>query len=512
MGFITNRRTNPLMASTRKILVISSLGMLLLLLPVLIQVLDPVLMIARYKTRVAPGSAVHELLQKELEAIHISAYLFNVTNADRFLSGEDEKIKVQEVGPFTYRELRVNEDLELDMEAGVVRYSPRVTPVFSPEESIADPRDVNVTLPNIAMLTMVSMMSNYSFFSRMSFNVLLDQLGSSPIVSVSAQDYLWGYPDPLIRLGNTFMPGWISFDTMGLMDRLYDRKLTYRLEVGATNADKFMIKNLNGCGGLSVWDYDDPDKRSTCNTFSDAYEGIAYPTDLSPVTRVRIFRNVLCRMLELEYQETRSLDYGAQALVYRISDDTWFGEKKNCTCGKGTCIEGISDISPCFYNLPLATSNAHFLHGGPELFARIEGLKPDEEKHGSQFLIEPKIGAVLTTSFSIQVNIVIGDVHYNDKTKRFSDMVLPVGYFKIVQPELPEANKAEMRLLYVTGPALAVGLQAALAGSGLALMVLAGRLLYWNWLCSDGPGIAFTTPEDSKKPADAELPLMNIGS
>ncbi|KAI5634272.1 CD36 family domain-containing protein [Phthorimaea operculella] len=566
MGFVSKRRTNPLMASTRKILVISSLGVLLLVLAVLIQVLDPVLMIARFKTRVAPGSAVHELLQSELEAIHMSAYLFNVTNADRFLAGEDEKLKVQEVGPFTYRELRVNEDLELDMDAGVVRYSPRVTPVFSPEESVADPRDVNVTLPNIAMLTMVSMMSNYSFFSRMSFNMLLDQLGSKPIVSVSAQDYLWGYPDPLIRLGNTFMPGWISFDTMGLMDRLYDRKVSYRLEVGATNSDKFMIKKLNGCAGLRVWDYDDPDKRSDCNTFSDAYEGIAYPTDLSPSTRVRIFRNVLCRMLELEYQETRTLDYGPQALVYRISDDTWFGDKKNCTCGrapaegisdlspcfykyqetrtldygpqalvyrisddtwfgdkknctcgKGTCVEGISDLSPCFYNLPLATSNAHFLHGGPELFTRIEGLQPDEEKHGSQFLIEPKIGAVLTTSFSIQVNIVIGDVHYNDKTKRFSDMVLPVGYFKIVQPELPEANKAEMRLLYVTGPVLALALQALAACAGLALLLLAARLLYWNWLCSDRRGIAFTTPDDGKKPssppaAGADLPLINIGS
>lgn len=39
--------------------------------------------------------------------------------------------------------------------------------------------------------------------------------------------------------------------------------------------------------------------------------------------------------------------------------------------------------------MPLALSNAHFLDAGPHLTERIEGLKPDEKKHGSKILVEP---------------------------------------------------------------------------------------------------------------------------
>lgn len=42
---------------------------------------------------------------------------------------------------------------------------------------------------------------------------------------------------------------------------MYDKKLEYTLEVGAKNEDKFMIKELNGYGGLTNWDYDNPSKR-----------------------------------------------------------------------------------------------------------------------------------------------------------------------------------------------------------------------------------------------------------
>lgn len=42
---------------------------------------------------------------------------------------------------------------------------------------------------------------------------------------------------------------------------MYDNNREYNLEVGANNGDKFMIKQLNGCSGLSAWDYEDPSKR-----------------------------------------------------------------------------------------------------------------------------------------------------------------------------------------------------------------------------------------------------------
>lgn len=35
--------------------------------------------------------------------VYLKVYIFNVTNRDEFLSGKDEKLKFQEVGPYIYR-------------------------------------------------------------------------------------------------------------------------------------------------------------------------------------------------------------------------------------------------------------------------------------------------------------------------------------------------------------------------------------------------------------------------
>lgn len=53
--------------------------------------------------RVDNGSLTHQALEREADSVHLSVYLFNITNAEQFANGEDEKLKVQEVGPFTYQ-------------------------------------------------------------------------------------------------------------------------------------------------------------------------------------------------------------------------------------------------------------------------------------------------------------------------------------------------------------------------------------------------------------------------
>lgn len=55
--------------------------------------------------RVAINSTVHDVLKGTIEGVHMSVYLFNVTNAEQFMAGDDEKLKVEEVGPFTYRQV-----------------------------------------------------------------------------------------------------------------------------------------------------------------------------------------------------------------------------------------------------------------------------------------------------------------------------------------------------------------------------------------------------------------------
>lgn len=41
--------------------------------------------------------------QKPEVDLYLRVYLWNVTNKDEFLNGIDDKLKVQEVGPYVYR-------------------------------------------------------------------------------------------------------------------------------------------------------------------------------------------------------------------------------------------------------------------------------------------------------------------------------------------------------------------------------------------------------------------------
>lgn len=49
-----------------------------------------------------PGSYAYGVWQKPPVQIYLNVYVFNITNADRFLAGEDEKLDVQEIGPYVY--------------------------------------------------------------------------------------------------------------------------------------------------------------------------------------------------------------------------------------------------------------------------------------------------------------------------------------------------------------------------------------------------------------------------
>ncbi|XP_050678018.1 scavenger receptor class B member 1-like isoform X2 [Leptidea sinapis] len=329
------------------------LGIILIVVGALSLVNNPVLTVAKYVSRISPGTKFYDVLnQTNYPGAYIYTYIFNVTNGDRFISGEDHNLKVEEVGPFTYQELRTNEDFELDEEAGVMRYSPNITTRFVPELSIAHPKDVNVTVFNIAMLAITSYVSSFPYWFRATFNLLANRLNSKSIIEVDVYSYLWGYREPLIQLAHKALPGWIPFDEMGILDRLYHSG-NVRFELGARNEDKFLIKKINGKGGLAEIGYDDPSRRNRCNSLEDTYEGMAYPDDITPNTALRVYRNAFCRFLDLEYQGSIPMDFGLEGFVYRFSNTTFNKTQHDnkCLADRPGILDGVSDLSPCFFDV-----------------------------------------------------------------------------------------------------------------------------------------------------------------
>ena len=63
-------------------------------------------------------------------------------------------------------------------------------------------------------------MSDASYFSRLGLNLLIRQTNSQPLVEMTAKEFMFGYQSSLVTLGNKFMPSWISFEKLGLIDRV----------------------------------------------------------------------------------------------------------------------------------------------------------------------------------------------------------------------------------------------------------------------------------------------------
>lgn len=49
------------------------------------------------------GSFLYYLWEKPPLPVIMQVYMFNITNAEAFLSGVDKKLKVVEVGPYVYQ-------------------------------------------------------------------------------------------------------------------------------------------------------------------------------------------------------------------------------------------------------------------------------------------------------------------------------------------------------------------------------------------------------------------------
>lgn len=55
------------------------------------------------KLVMSEGDEAFEMWKKPEAHVYLKVYIFNITNRDEFMSGIDEKLRFQEVGPYVYR-------------------------------------------------------------------------------------------------------------------------------------------------------------------------------------------------------------------------------------------------------------------------------------------------------------------------------------------------------------------------------------------------------------------------
>ncbi|XP_037041969.1 scavenger receptor class B member 1 isoform X2 [Bradysia coprophila] len=413
-------------------------GLLAIFSAIVMYIVQPYDAIFKWKLIFGDDGEIFNLWQNPPVDLYIKIYLFNITNAEEFMRG-DEKMKVEEIGPYVYREMLLHDEVVFNTN-GTISMVPKHPLVWSEELSMGNREDDVFMLPNIALLSIAQVTAEKPYFFRLPINLVIRQTDSQPIVRMTAKEFMFGYESPLTTLGNKFMPDWIYFEKVGLIDRMYDFDGDFEtIYTGETDSSiSGLIDTYKGSENLKQW------KGPHCSNINMASDGTKFKSFIEPNDTLRFFRKSMCRAQTLyrvgEEKTIGSLTAFKYMFEENAMDNGHFDERNKCFCRDGTCLPyGLLDVSDCYYGFPIALSYPHFLDCDESVDDNIIGTKPNRSLHETYFMIQPKSGLPLSLSVKLQINMAMRDISNMAHVERFSNIVVPMLWFEITMPHLPEA-------------------------------------------------------------------------
>ncbi|XP_046660020.1 scavenger receptor class B member 1 isoform X1 [Homalodisca vitripennis] len=351
-------------------------------------------------------------------------FIFNVTNPEGFLN-QGEKPRLEEIGPFVYREDMEKINIRFH-DNGTVSFQHHKILEFVPELSVD--KNLKIVVPNIPLLTLTSGSNELSRLLQTSLSVVLRFMGGmTPFKTVSADELVFGYDDPLTSLANRFYPrGKRPPRKMGLfLGRNGTLDDVATINTGHRGMEYFGIMDkLNGMDHLPYWN-DAP-----CNNINASEGSLFPPRAVTGSDVVNVYDKDLCRVWPLRHRYEMS--EGGITVGYYTPDDNIFrnGDEypdNKCYCpGSEECpVDGLQNISPCQFDAPVYLSLPHFYKADPSLSEPFEGLNPSQEKHETFFKIQPKLGVTLEARVRVQLNLKVehAEIH---PVRNFPDIVFPI--------------------------------------------------------------------------------------
>ncbi|XP_028131546.1 scavenger receptor class B member 1 [Diabrotica virgifera virgifera] len=374
--------------------------------------------------RLSDGSLSYQYWQKPGVIRLTKVYIFNVTNPDTFLT-QGEKPRLQEVGPFVYREEMEKVNIQFH-DNGTVSFQHKKILQFVPELSVN--KNQKITVPNIPLLTLSTMSNNLGYFVQKGISVMLSIGSYKPFISITADELVFGYDDKLVSLAHQFYPKYKRpAEKMGLLiNRNGTLPEVHNIYTGSTGMHEFgIIDKLNGKDSLTYWE-DAP-----CNDLRSSEGSFFPPRHYTNEDLVYLYDKDICRTLPLKYRKAVS-KHGIAAGLYTPPENIFESVEKNsdnkCYCpGNEFCPpKGLQNISPCQFDSPVYISFPHFLDADSSLSEPFEGLTPNRDKHESYFKIQPKLGVPLEGQIRVQLNLKVDQAPYVTLVKDFPSIIFPI--------------------------------------------------------------------------------------
>lgn len=396
---------------------------------------------------ITQGSSSYNMWQNPPVKPYVSIYPFNYTNIDNVLNYGHTPI-VNELGPFVYKETVERINVEFN-ENGTVTYQEKRSNEFIPELSQGDPKHLTITVPNLPLISAISMTADTFYLTQKFMSLFLEGFKVKPFLNLKIDDYFWGYEDSIYTLAQGLASTvhkdarLSKFGIISSRRGISSDRITIHSGVGNLN-ELGIITRYNGQKTLDVW------KTDECNRL-DGSDGSQFPpTTLNRNSKLFVFHKDLCRRFPLVYKEDIEIVPGVTAFRFQaprnVFDTPITNPENACYYTSETCPpSGVFNSSPC-NGAPVMMSFPHFYLGDPELRKDIKGLAPDPELHETFVDVHSKLGVSLGGRSRFQVNIMLkkadGISHFNNFKQ---GIILPVAWIEVKVDKLPDDIKRTLQ-------------------------------------------------------------------
>ncbi|XP_047368471.1 scavenger receptor class B member 1-like [Vespa velutina] len=369
-------------------------------------------------------------------------YIFNYTNIEDFERGKANKLRVQQLGPYIYRETKERVNIQIH-ENGTISYQEEK----SYQWESGNPENEMIIVPNILLLATISHFRNLPITAKFLLNIGMSTLNLKPFLNLTVRDFLWGYDDNLYNILKTF----------NLLNHLYFEKFGILVGYNGTSKDRItintgsndidylgIIENINGINIQNIWG----DNR--CDRIYGTDGSIFPPKWIDNYsTPLYIYVKELCKPLSFHFREYGKVQ-GVPSLRYKMSMDSLMeSSTDSCFCPKiikknnewkRKCPpNGFLNISACNFDVPILISFPNFYGADQSSIESIDGLKPDETLHESFLDLHQFLAVPMNGSLKIQMNIEVQKVSGMPYTGELKDgTILPIIWYENTLDVLPQ--------------------------------------------------------------------------
>nr|CAD7262071.1 unnamed protein product [Timema shepardi] len=283
----------------------------------------------------------------------LKMFIFNYTNVDNFKDGIDDKLNVQEVGPYIYSETVEKVNIVFNDDS-TLTFQENRTYQFLPEISAGSEDDL-IKTPSIPLISADNELRKYqlNYFARFMVSATLRKI--DPFRDLRVKDFLWGYDDPVYETAKTLAAflNPLPYEKFGILvarNGLSEDRIT--MHTGVDDMSKLgIISRFNGIQELSHWG------TAECNRI-DGTDGTLYPVNqVSPNNTLHVFNHDLCRRFPLIFEKNVKTNEGIPALRFHAPRNVFDNPSTNpdnmCYCNEPSipCLPaGVFNVSSCAFD------------------------------------------------------------------------------------------------------------------------------------------------------------------